>query len=250
MFDHTAAVLISILNGFKKIAFSIGIMLQLTIILHLGYSIYSQKGSVIANAVLLTISVLYLIFTVATRNMNEKEMKTKKKIVKRAVKYSKMLVQATTLGILIYGITISSVSFTAMDLILIALSLAAWVMQFIIQIATQYIESKVDLISLAFKADFGAITRPVSAVGDAIRKISGAPANIPEDEPKESSAKKKLDKIYGSYVEEKRAKKEQKRANRAALYNVFKTKRKNKNKNTAQIAAPDKTADKEVSKVN
>jgi hypothetical protein len=209
MFGHTIAAIRSIIDGFKKMVFAIGILLQLSIIAYLGYALYASKGNLVANVILISLAVAYLIFELATKNIRTRQMKDAKKIVRRAVKYAKILVRASTLAIVLYGVTVSIGDVTAIELILIAISLISWIMQVVIELVTLYVESQLTFLELALKTDFAPISRPVTVVGDAIKKMAGVAV---EKAPEPSEAvKKRLDKAYAAYSKKKSEDKTKKR---------------------------------------
>ena len=205
MFDHTQAAFRSVIDGFKRMIFIIALITQIVIIGQLGYSIYTDKGNLIANVVLITLSVAYLIFFIVTRNKNSRKEKAIKKATKRTVTYLKLLVNAATLGTVLYSAVIVAADMGAIDIVLIALSLIGWILQVAIQLIILFIEAQKNLIKTAVEMDLEIIKKPVDAVGGVIKKITGkddgtaATAQVPTNE----RTRKKLSKLRDAFRKER-----------------------------------------------
>ena len=245
MLDHTLAALKYIVDGFKRMIFVIALITQLVIIGHLGYSIYAEKGNLIANIVLITLSVAYFAFFIATRNMNSREEKNMKKITKRIFDYSKIFINAMTLGTVLYSAVISFTDIGAIDIVLLALSLIGWIMQVIIQLIILYIDAQLELIKTAVEMDIEVVKKPVAAVSDAIKKIAGKESTAVPTAPIKPKMRDKLDKIRDAYRQERAAKKAEKKKNA-----ILKKQKNQPHITQENVAKKEKTEEKTTSNVN
>lgn len=245
MFDHTFAAFNYILNGFKRMIFVIALVTQLVIIGHRGYSLYAGKGNLIANIVLIMLSTAYFVFFIVTRNMNSREEKNMKKITKRIFDYSKIFINAMTLGAVLYAAVISSLDMGAIDIILLALSLIGWIMQVVIQLIIHYVEAQVSLIRTAIEMDIEVVKRPVTVVSDAIKKITGKESTAVPTAQIKPKMRDKLDKLRDAYREERAAKKAEKKKKA-----ILKKQKKQSAIAQADASVKDKKEEKPTANVN
>ncbi len=171
MFNNTRSAINKVALDLKRIVFGLSLSTQLLLIVYFLYSIYFEKGNLVANIVLTVLSVAYLVFFILTRNMSTKEDKRLKSVTKKVYKYSKFVIKTLTLGGVIYGAAVAATDVGVFDIVVIALSLIGWLLQVVFEVVLSYIKQEIDGVIEGFKRDLEPITKPVSAVGDAIKKI-------------------------------------------------------------------------------
>ena len=110
-------------------------------------------------------------------------MKTAKKIVKRSYKWIKIVIKTFTLGAMIYGIYITTTNVTPISIILATLMIILYVLQILLELACEIVEDKKDLLVEAVAKDMEIVTRPVSAVGNFVKRMKGEEVVIEEKEP-------------------------------------------------------------------
>ena len=115
-------------------------------------------------------------------------------------------IAAGTLGALLYSTVVATGDIGAIDIILLALSFIVWFLQVIIQIATVVIESQLGILKLALEMDVEAMIRPVTAVGDAIKKIAGKDTSAQPKPPAQEKLRKKIAELGAAYKKEKQEK--------------------------------------------
>lgn len=167
MLDHTRAALDKTVADFKRFILGYNVVLQLIYIAYLIYALIAPSGILAANIALLSVSVAYFIFYLATYDRNEKQIKKVKKTTKRAYKWFKLTVKAFTLAVTIYGIYMAMQDVTVLSVILAAFSTVGWALQVILELAFMFVSSRIDLIMTGVKMD----TKPVQAVGDFVKKV-------------------------------------------------------------------------------
>lgn len=211
MFENTRAVLDKTVNDFKRFIWGFALFVQLFYIGYLAYAVFFGSGNKIVNISLLVISIGYFVFYVITYEKKDKHSKELKRTVKRALKWYKISASALTLVTMIYGIYTASENTSPFSLILVAIMVIVWVMQVIFELAYYAIEARVNLFKSAFEVDVESIKKPVTAIGDFVKRIKGEEV---EASSPHVSEKKALDKIVSSWrakrQEEKAAKKKQK----------------------------------------
>ncbi len=206
MFDYTQTAIKKIASDFKRLGFLISLTTQLLMIAYFCYAICAGIGNSIANVILAVLSAAYFVFFIVTRNMSGKNEKKMKKLTKRALKYSKLFIKTMTLGGLIYGAIIASGNITVVDIVLIGLSIIGWVIQILFEAVVFCVEAEVDMLTVAIKMDIEVIKKPVTAVGDAIKKLTGRP--VEEKAPEKPEKRAKLDKLKMLFKSQRDTKKE------------------------------------------
>lgn len=182
MFKYTIASIELIIDDIKKYykIFKYG-----SLVLTAAYFIYaliSHTGYFIANIVLATLFVLYTIFEFLTL---KRDIKLAKKVVKRSYVWIKLLIKAFTLGAMIYGIYTATTNVSPISTILATLMIILWVLQFLLEILVEVIEDKIDLLKAGMNQDWENFKKPVTVVGDVVRKIKGQEVPEPAKKSKE-----------------------------------------------------------------
>ncbi len=203
MFDYTKAAVEKTVNDCKLFAHIYNIAVQLLYILYLIYAIAAHAGILWVNIALLTASSLYFIFYIFMHKMNSRMHKDIKSVARRTYQYFKLSMRALTLGTMIYGIYIATTHVTPLSVILAALAVVGWTLQVIFEIALYFIESHAKLIMAGVEADKESLTKPVRAVGDLVRKITGK-ESLPEGKPS------KFRRLLDSQVSRKKKEKQKK----------------------------------------
>lgn len=180
MFKYTRTAIDIIISDIKKFStiFNYGSLIFTSA--YFIYALVTKTGNFIANIILASLFVGYTIFYFITRSM---EMKTAKKIVKRSYKWIKIVIKTFTLGAMIYGIYITTTNVTPISIILATLMIILYVLQILLELACEIVEDKKDLLVEAVAKDMEIVTRPVSAVGNFVKRIKGEEVVIEEKEP-------------------------------------------------------------------
>ena len=178
MFKYTKEALSLIIEDFKKYMniFKYGSLIMMS-----GYFIYAlvmQTGNFIANIILATLFVLYTLYEFLIMKKLNRETK---RVVKRSYKWSKLLIKTFTLVAMLYGIYTATINVSAISTILATLMIILWILQVLLEIVVEVIEDKVNLVIEAFEQDKEEFFKPVTSVGNVIKKIKGEEIVIEED---------------------------------------------------------------------
>lgn len=180
MFKYTRTAIDIIISDIKKFStiFNYGSLIFISA--YFIYALVTKTGNFIANIILASLFVGYTIFYFITKSM---EMKTAKKVVKRSYKWIKIVIKTFTLGAMIYGIYTATTNVTPISIILATLMIILYVLQILLELACEIVEDKKDLLVEAVAKDMEIVTRPVSAVGNFVKRMKGEEVVIEEKEP-------------------------------------------------------------------
>ncbi len=207
MLDYTKASVNYVIDCFKKGFRTFDICTQSIYIIYLVYALITGKGNVIANIILLALSLAYFIyFLIYCFGMKEKSKidKIRKKHVKRISKWSKQIVNIYMLGVALYGLNSVSTAVTPFSLILTSLMIIGRVLQILFDVIELLFDSLKNLLMEAVTADIEEIRKPVTTVGNLFKKLTGQEVEDPKPPTK---TRRFLDRLVG---ERKRAKEEEK----------------------------------------
>ena len=188
MFDYTQAAAKQIAADFQKVLYIISVCSQAVYIGYLLYALFAGAGVLWVNIVLLAISSAYFAFFLITtkcgRHPNGAKAKIIQKTGKRVYKYCKMLLKIYPLALTIYGFyqTTEKVSFFA--LLLVCFMIIGWILQIVFEVFGAIFSNRFALIMDGVKADVEEIKRPVTAVGNFFKKITGKEVETPKEPTK------------------------------------------------------------------
>ena len=203
MFIYTRAYFKKLINDFKTAGYVFNVVTPLVYIVYLLYAIFTPVGYPWANIPLLAITVLYLVFYIATYDIKEKAVKETIKRVKHIYKGIKLTISAMTLGITFYGIYTATTHTTALSVVLTCLMAIFWLAQVSIELIIYFLEYQTRLLMAAIEADKDAILKPFTAVGNFVKRVVGK-------EPEEPKAPNKILGVLSKTVEKIRNKTKQK----------------------------------------
>lgn len=173
MFDHTRASVDHILMELRRFVFGFRITVQSVYIVYLLFAIFVPMGNLAVNIVLLAIGVGYLIFTLIFDLGEERRERQTRVTVRRWVNYTKLVLKAYALGVVIYTAVISLSHATPISLLMPALTSVLFLIQVIFEIVLYYVESRAQLLFDSMTMDLEPITKPVAQVGAFIKRVKG-----------------------------------------------------------------------------
>ncbi len=200
MLDYTKAALQKIADDFKKLVYFFNVITQIAYIAYLTYALFAPIGIFWVNVTLASIAVAYFIFFMIITQGNALYVKQNlHKVVQNIFKISKLLLKIFTIGVMLYGIYNTTQHVTPFGVILSAMMIVGFLLQFIFTLIGNIVSSRFQLLLAAIEADKEELTKPVKAVGNFFKKITGK-----EIEPEKEKSKDRL--WLDRQVEEKRAK--------------------------------------------
>ena len=200
MLDYTKIALQKIADDFKRLVYIFSIITQLAYMAYLAYALVAGVGIFWVNVTLASIAVAYfLFFMIVTRGNALYVKQGLHKVVQKIFKISKMLLKVFTIGVMLYGVYSTTQNVTPIGVILSALMIVGWLLQLIFEVLGNVVSSRFQLLLSAIEADKDEMTKPVKAVGNFFKRITGQ-----EVEPEKEKSKTRI--WLDKQVEEKRAK--------------------------------------------
>ncbi len=202
MLDYTSALLEKTWNDIKRFFYAWNFGTQLLYILYLLYALIFKTGFWFINAPMLFVCTAYFIFFLyCTRNKTKKILEQR---VKTLYKRCKLLINAFSLAIAIYGIYFATIEVNPFSAILTSFMLIGWILGVVFQIIEHIVEKYKALFKEAFKADTEFISKP----SNFIKKLVGK-----EVEEKQEPTKQRifLDKVVAERKAKKQKEKEKKK---------------------------------------
>ena len=218
MFDYTQAAAKQIAADFQKVLYIISVCSQAVYIGYLLYALFAGAGVLWVNIVLLAISSAYFAFFLITTKCGRHPSGAKAKIIqktgKRVYKYCKMLLKIYPLALTIYGFyqTTEKVSFFA--LLLVCFMIIGWILQIVFEVFGAIFSNRFALIMDGVKADVEEIKRPVTAVGNFFKKITGKEVETPKEPTKNQLKLREKVEQFRAERKEKRELQKQEKADR------------------------------------
>lgn len=200
MLKYTVAALQIFSNFIKKISHVLKILGTVFCGIYFFVALFLNIGNKIVNIILASIFVVYFIFTLITL---KKEKTHATKIFKKSIKWIRLFVRAFALGATIYGIYEAKTSANGISIIFAIFNIFIWVLQVLIEIAT-------DLLTPKFKLIYAGILKDIEPFNKLANIKTAFNGNEPNDLHLERYEKEL--EVLGVKVEEnKEAKKERNR---------------------------------------
>lgn len=177
MLDHTKAAIRKTIEDFKKLVFAFNVLTNLSYIGYLIYAIVVPRSIMAINIILLCLSSVYFLFYLIATSFG-KDLdgnKIARKNAKKLLKIAKKIMKVYSLGVMIYGLSSASENATAPYVILMALQLMFFLIGVVFDCIVAVAEKRFELFKTAIALD----TKPVKAVGNFFKKISGKEVEAP-----------------------------------------------------------------------
>ena len=201
MFDHTRASVDHILMELRRFVFGFRITVQSVYIVYLLFAIFVPMGNLAVNIALLAIGVGYLIFTLIFDAGEEKRERQTRITVRRWVNYTKLVLKAYALGVVIYTAAISLSHATPVSLLMPAITSVLFLIQVLFEIVLYYVETRAQLLFDSMTMDLEPITKPAARVGDFIRRVKGE--EVEERRAIEGKRRRFVEKTLSAFHEKK-----------------------------------------------
>ena len=238
MLDYTKAAIKQVGEDFKKVDLARNIITQIIYLLYLVYAMIFDNVIFAVNITLFVLSAAYFAFFMfVTVRETKKEVH---KVVKTIYTRCKQIIKLFTLGVMLYGVWLTTENVTPLSVILSALMIVGWVLQIVFEILIKFFTKRINLLLEGLEADYENMTKPARTVGNFFKKITGN--EVEEKEP--SKARLLLDKkVEEAKAEKKNAKLEKKYLKKQAK---IEEKERKKQERLQKKAAKNGTAIEEV----
>ena len=200
MLENTVNALKKTIDDLKKFVGVCTIVLQVISLTYLIYAVIAGVGNLWVNLTLLVLSASYFVFYLIVRARKD----NLKKKVSKIFRWCKLFVKFFNLGLIIYGLYFTLQEVTLLALIQLAFMVVGWVLGVVFEVVVSVVEKRASLILDGFKEDFSAV---ISAV-NFFKRMKG-------DEEWQRPSEQNLTllgKLKAKRDEERRAKKEARKA--------------------------------------
>ena len=226
MFDYTRMIISQTVTDVKRVFYGYQLGAQLVYIAYLIYALIARTGLWYANAALLLLASLYLIFFLSTTDYGKTpDGKVLTKKVRRTYVWSKRFIRLFTISVAVYDIFTTN-STNSISTLLTALMIVSWALEILLDLILRIIEGRFELIKEAIEADVDTLLKPIKTVGNFLKKATGQEVP-PEEEPskKRKWLDKKLSQKREKASEERRLAQEEKRRQKEELAELKRQKR-------------------------
>lgn len=213
MFDYTQVAWKQIVADFQKILYIVTVFSQAVYVAYLTYALFSGAGVFWVNLTLLVLSVSYAAFFLAVTKGGKAPDGVKQKIVKKLgakiYKWSKLLLKIYPVVLTVYGLYETSKNVTFFAVLLVCFMIVGWILQAVFEIIGAIFSSRFQLLVEGLKADVEEIKRPVSAVGNFFKKITGQEAEEVQEPTKHRMKLQEKVDIFRTERQEKKRREKQ-----------------------------------------
>ena len=153
MFKNTRESISKIIKIYKiaKNIFNYG--LNGLMIIYLSLAISFSTGNFIANLIILPITVIMFVLSVFVDLSEEKKTKRKLKGTKHIFKWGKILTNAFSLGVTLYGMFIAASMVSPLSIILTTLLIIMWIIKVMIEVLIMTVEHLYYMLENSVKED-------------------------------------------------------------------------------------------------
>lgn len=218
MIDYTKAAIEIISDDVKRMVKIYKIATIVAKVVPFVYFIYTIVTGIAFPVINVTFCVLSMIFiireVIVSKKINDykellpfakrkekkniqadiRELKNKKKTTLLAKKWIKAIDSTLDLLFMIYAIFATTTHLTWVSVMLTVMVVLTWLFHLIVLVATLYISNRKQLLCDAVKMDVDNLVRPITTVGNAIKKIVTGKES---EESAKTKERKFLDKIVG-----------------------------------------------------
>ena len=204
MLDYTKAAIKKVVADLKHVNYIRVVATQCVYIAYLIYALVIARNVLllVLNGILLALALAYFAFFLAMTSLGKApDGKPVQKRVATVYRYSKLLAQLFNLGVMLYSVGSTAKNASVLSILFSALLIVAWVLQVIFEIILKYAVNKAHLLIEGLEADFEQATKPVRAVGNFFKKMTGKPV---EEGKEPSKHRQTLDKLVAEEKERKK----------------------------------------------
>ena len=224
MLKYTLAAWHKITGDLKRMFFIFNVASLGFFIAYAIYSLSTRRGLVAVNITIALISAAYMVYSIVTYVRDDKADKKGKKWVTRIFKWSKISVNAVSLAYMVYMLYYLAGDVTLTSLVLTALSAISWILQVVLQLALQFVETRGELFIDGIEADFEKAINITRGVGNIIKRVKGE--EIEEHEVLISAKNREiLERQAAKDKQRKNEQREEKKAEKKAKKRAFRLRR-------------------------
>lgn len=173
MFENTRQALDKIVKELKFIVNAVTFCSQVGYLLYLAYALLSGMGNVYINCFLFAVSLFYFVFNLIVRNKKSKAIKKAQFATAHSIKWSKLAINAFTLGTTLYVFYTSSANGgpNAFNIVITTLLLLMWILQVLLEIILLLFEREKNVLVAALEKDIEPLKQKLTVVVGKVTKV-------------------------------------------------------------------------------
>ncbi|MBQ8178634.1 MAG: hypothetical protein IJ033_05515 [Clostridia bacterium] len=140
MFDNTKAAWLKLKRFLNAITWVFNYGMNALMIVYLSLALEFEIGNFIANAILLPATIAIFIITIILGKVEKKPTRRKLRATKKVLRWSKLAVNAFSLGVTLYGMFIAASMVSPISIILTTLLIIMWIIKVLIELLTEVFE--------------------------------------------------------------------------------------------------------------
>lgn len=212
MLKYTIASTKKIKEELSLLGFLLKITVSLVMLAYLTVATVLELGYLYVNIALTAITAIDLAVYMITRSSYNKKVKKAGRAAGHVYTASKIVLNAITLASIIYTVCFDSEEVTKLVLVLTPVMIIFWILQFVCELITLYVESRMELFVTGIQMDIETVMRPYQKVKNIVLGAMGEEPSEPEDNV--SSHNRRILETRAGEDAQKRAAKRRDRFNR------------------------------------
>ena len=211
MLKYTRAAVSRIVIDIRLLAHIANVVMQSLMIAYLVFSILTERGSLLINAILSALTAANLVFYLITYRRSGREAKRLRKRVSRTYVAAKLMVNIVPLASIGYSVYVGAQDVTSLALVLTPLMIILWILQVVFNLSRVYIENRAALFMDGIEMDMEFIKKPLAGVKNRIHDFFG------EEREDERPISDKNRIMLEKHAEKREAERGARRARRRAI---------------------------------
>lgn len=160
MLEYSRMYLEELWQKLKKLGLFIKYLFSIAFIVIFAYSLFTRRGNIIVNIVLLSTNVLYFIYQAITENKKGKKADFQKKLAKNIKDWIGILKSLYEAGISVYGIVITVSDPTTISIIMTIVNVVMCLLKITFELLEYVVENYWNKFMYALMSDVDNFTHP------------------------------------------------------------------------------------------
>ena len=160
MFEYSRMYLEELWQKIKKLGLFIKYLFSIAFIVIFAYSLFTERGNIIVNIVLLSTNVIYFIYQAITENKKGKKADSQKKLAKNIKDWIYILKKAYEAGFAVYGLVITVSAPTTISIIMTLVNVVICLLKIAFELLEYVVENYLNKFTYALMSDVDDIKHP------------------------------------------------------------------------------------------
>jgi hypothetical protein len=201
MFSYTRSIINDTVESLKKAAVGIDVFVQLFYIAYLIFALCCDVGILVANVILLSLSLAYLVFFFITKKDSYTKLeKSKRNRIRAITRWLKRAVNFIVIVISVAELCISPSKYDNISIIFTMFMVLGFVFTVTLDLLIMVVSARLQLIYMAVELDVDNIKKPFTTPVNAVKRIFGKETKEKEYDSRKLSI---LDALKSKYKKSK-----------------------------------------------